>query len=153
MEIEMTIMQEESNEETITLVSTEKDETSISLEIEKKEEKVVTIEEVTNEKTLNLVPERKSETSIGLNKEGIGGTSDYGALLNKPKINGVELNGDKNLEELGIQQLEAGKNVEIVNGVISVLTTTEVEEDNTKPITSSAVYTEVGNINILLQTI
>ena len=28
-----------------------------------------------------------------------------------------------------------------------------VEEDNTKPITSAAVYTEVGNINALLATI
>lgn len=28
-----------------------------------------------------------------------------------------------------------------------------VEEDNTKPITSAAVYTEIGNINALLATI
>lgn len=30
---------------------------------------------------------------------------------------------------------------------------TIVEEDNTKPITSAAVYTEIGNINALLATI
>lgn len=30
---------------------------------------------------------------------------------------------------------------------------TKVEEDNTKPITSAAVYKEIGNINALLATI
>ena len=48
---------------------------------------------------------------------------------------------------------KAGDNIDITNNVISVITTDDVEEDNTKPITSAAVYTEVGNINILLQTI
>lgn len=38
-------------------------------------------------------------------------------------------------------------------GILSVTTTTVVEEDNTKPITSSGVYTEVGNINVILETI
>lgn len=33
-----------------------------------------------------------------------GGTSNYNALTNKPKINGVELTGDKTLENLGIKQ-------------------------------------------------
>lgn len=49
--------------------------------------------------------------------------------------------------------LVAGENISIVDGVISVQTATDVEEDNTKPVTSAAVYAEVGNINILLQTI
>lgn len=48
---------------------------------------------------------------------------------------------------------KAGENIDITNNVISVITTDEVEADNTRPITSSAVYTEVGNINVLLQTI
>lgn len=34
---------------------------------------------------------------------GGGGTSNYNALTNKPKINNVELNGNKSLNELGIQ--------------------------------------------------
>lgn len=47
-----------------------------------------------------------------------------------------------------------GENLIINNaGVISVDTVSTVEEDNTKPITSSAVYTEVGNINVILETI
>lgn len=38
-------------------------------------------------------------------------------------------------------------------GVLSVIKATEVDEDNTHPITAAAVYTEVGNINALLATI
>ena len=36
---------------------------------------------------------------------------------------------------------------------LSVDTATTVDEDNTKPITSAAVFTEIGNINALLETI
>lgn len=39
------------------------------------------------------------------------------------------------------------------NGVLSVNRAEAVEQDNTLPITSAAVYTEVGNINALLATI
>lgn len=38
-------------------------------------------------------------------------------------------------------------------GVLSVTKANQVEQDNTHPITAAAVYTEVGNINALLQTI
>ena len=36
---------------------------------------------------------------------GSGGTSNYNALTNKPKINNVELNGNKTLNDLGIQPI------------------------------------------------
>ena len=39
------------------------------------------------------------------------------------------------------------------NGVLSVNTATEVSQDNTLPVTSAAVHTTVGNIEILLATI
>ena len=39
------------------------------------------------------------------------------------------------------------------SGVLSVIKANAVEQDNTHPITAAAVYTEVGNINALLQTI
>ena len=40
---------------------------------------------------------------IGADPEGgSGGTTDYSDLTNKPQINGVTLNGDKSLEDLGI---------------------------------------------------
>lgn len=41
----------------------------------------------------------------------------------------------------------------LTNGVLSVNRATEVEEDNTLPITAAAVHTTVGNIEILLSTI
>lgn len=47
-----------------------------------------------------------------------------------------------------------GANLSITkSGILSVITAQDVEQDNTKPITSAAVYTEVGNINALLETI
>ena len=50
--------------------------------------------------------------------------------------------------------VKVGKNLKIdENGVLSVDTVTEVMQDNTKPITSGAVYTEVGNIEALLKAL
>ena len=47
-----------------------------------------------------------------------------------------------------------GEDLEITQqGVLSVTKANAVEQDNTHPITAAAVYTEVGNINALLQTI
>lgn len=52
-------------------------------------------------------------------------------------------------EKLGV--IKVGNNLEITeDGVLSVTTTNEAEKDNTKPITSAGVYTQVGNIEILL---
>ena len=39
------------------------------------------------------------------------------------------------------------------SGVLSVNTTSQMEQDNTLPITSAGVYTTVGNIEALLKTI
>lgn len=50
--------------------------------------------------------------------------------------------------------VKVGENLKIdENGVLSVDTVTEVMQDNTKPITSGAVYTEVGNIEALLKAL
>ena len=47
-----------------------------------------------------------------------------------------------------------GENLNVTkNGTLSVVTANDAEEDNTHPITSAAVYTEIGNINALLSTI
>lgn len=46
-----------------------------------------------------------------------------------------------------------GDGLKVENGKLSVDTATAAEQDNTKPITSGAVYTAVGNINALLATI
>lgn len=39
------------------------------------------------------------------------------------------------------------------DGVLSVIVANEIDEDNTHPVSAATVYTEVGNINALLQSI
>lgn len=46
-----------------------------------------------------------------------------------------------------------GETLTVKDGVLSVNTADKAEENNTLPITSAAVYTEIGNINVLLETI
>ena len=46
-----------------------------------------------------------------------------------------------------------GDGLKLEGRTLSVDTATEVQQDNTKPITSAAVYTTVGNIEALLETI
>lgn len=43
-----------------------------------------------------------------------------------------------------------GLKLDPATNTLSVDTADKVEQDNTKPVTSAAVYTEVGNINALL---
>ena len=50
--------------------------------------------------------------------------------------------------------VRVGENLRIsADGALSVDTAAAVEQDNTRPVTAAAVYTEVGNINALLETI
>ena len=44
-----------------------------------------------------------------------GGTNDYNDLVNKPSIEGVELIGDKSLEELGVEALTNAEIDAIIN--------------------------------------
>lgn len=53
----------------------------------------------------------------------------------------------------GGMQYEIGKGLKVVDNTLVVDTAEDVEEDNTLPVTSAAVYTTVGNINALLSTI
>jgi hypothetical protein len=47
-----------------------------------------------------------------------------------------------------------GEDLQITqNGVLSIIKADHAEQDNTHPITAAAVFTEIGNINALLQTI
>lgn len=57
--------------------------------------------------------------------------------------------GPASEEKLGLVMV--GANLKITkDGVLSVDTASQVEKDNTKPITSAAVHTEIGNIEVLL---
>lgn len=57
----------------------------------------------------------------------------------------------KNVQSVGVVVDE--ETLTMVGGVLSVKTTDQMEKDNTQPITSSAVYGVVGNIEVLLKTI
>lgn len=46
-----------------------------------------------------------------------------------------------------------GDGLKLENGVLSVDTASEVQQDNTKPVTSAAVYTQLGNVEALLASI
>ena len=65
----------------------------------------------------------------------------------KPAYDGEALGGS------GAGGYAIGDGLKVENGKLSVDTATVAEQDNTKPITSGAVYTAVGNINALLATI
>lgn len=58
--------------------------------------------------------------------------------------------GDPNT---GGVQFTTDETLTLKDGVLSVNTAQEPDPDNTLPITSAAVYTTVGNIEVLLQTI
>lgn len=53
----------------------------------------------------------------------------------------------------GGESYQIGDGLKIVDGKLTVDVVNDVEQDNTLPITSAAVYTTVGNIDALLQTI
>lgn len=87
---------------------------------------------------------------------------NYNELENRPSINSVVLEGNLTSEDLGISASFPGngnigdvlmKTGDTLDGVSWVTPASSVEQDNTRPITSAAVYTEVGNINALLATI
>lgn len=48
------------------------------------------------------------------------------------------------------QTVDIGDGLKLKNGVLSVDAADKVEEDNTKPVTSAAVFVEIGNIEVLL---
>ena len=51
------------------------------------------------------------------------------------------------------KEVEIGAGLKLEDNVLSVDTAETVEEDNTKPVTSAAVYTVVGNINAILESL
>ena len=59
---------------------------------------------------------------------------------------------EENPIDVGVQ-FETDKTLTLKDGILSVNTTDQMEQDNTLPITSAGVYATVGNIEALLKTI
>lgn len=85
---------------------------------------------------------------------------NYENLFNKPSINGVVLIGDKTGDDLnlGSAVFPSGGIVgdllsKSADGAEWITPASAAEQDNTRPITAAAVYTEIGNINALLAAI
>lgn len=94
-------------------------------------------------------------------------SNNYSYHYNKPSINGETLSGDKTASDLGLAAASDVHNIPSGGNTGDIMIKNSsadfdagwtppanaVEQDNTLPITSAAVYTEIGNINALLATI
>ena len=115
-----------------------------------------------NDGTMTIIlTDGSSYTSPSLIGPGVAPGGTTGQVLVKATDNNYETEWvDPSVPGLPTATTErlggiiVGNDLLITNdGVLSVDKATEVQEDNTKPITAAAVYTEIGNINAALATI
>lgn len=71
------------------------------------------------------------------------------ANIKTPGALDAELGGVKVVGGGGLDYV-IGSGLKVEGNVLSVDTAQRVEEDNTRPVTSAAVYVEIGNIEALL---
>lgn len=117
------------------------------------------LDQLTTEHKENLVEainEVKEIADAG-GSSGDQGTIDHSKLINRDVADQHPVSAITGLEESlqnTISTDRLGDNMEVdESGKVIVKTTDDIEQDNTLPITSSAVYTTVGNIQALLDTI
>lgn len=85
-----------------------------------------------------------------------GGTTKHSRLSERELPDQHPISAITGLEEAlqnAGQSFTTDETLSLKNGVLGVNTATDVEGDNTLPITSAAVFETVGNIEILLKTI
>lgn len=90
---------------------------------------------------------------------GGGGTSDYSQLSNKPKINNVELDGNKSLADIGAQpaidsshKLSAD-NVDDTNATNKFATTAQLQQIEENKNNILLLQQEIGDINTVLEEV
>ena len=83
----------------------------------------------------------------GATAHGSDGNPISGSLKPVISVNGVKP------DDSGDVSIETDETLTLKDGVLSVNTANDAEADNTLPITSAGVYTQLGNIEILLGTI
>lgn len=64
-----------------------------------------------------------------------------------------DANGEQTVDISEGTPFETDETLILKDGVLRVNTTNEAEQDNTLPITSAGVHTQLGNIEVLLKTI
>lgn len=73
-------------------------------------------------------------------------------VLSQPEIR-MRIEPAKVVYQGGSAPYKIGYGLKVLDNTLMVDAAEAVEKDNTKPVTSAAVFTEVGNINALLATI
>lgn len=85
--------------------------------------------------------------------------NSIGGITAEPKTDaqtmpvGIDPETGRLYAESGGAGYPLGEGLKVVDGKLTVDTVNAVEQDNTRPVTSAAVYTEVGNIEVLLANI
>ena len=77
-------------------------------------------------------------------KSGGSGTTNYNDLLNKPSINGVELSGNKTLNDLGITNYD---DTQVNNDIADLNTNKQDKTDNALDTTDKTVVGAINEIN------
>lgn len=100
----------------------------------------------------NLVPKKSGGGADGFSPVARVVQTDTGATITITDKNGTTTAEIKNGSG-SATPYDIGSGLRLDDNVLSVDVVDDAEEDNTKPITSAAVYAEIGNINSLLATI
>ena len=78
--------------------------------------KDISIDITDGNEEITLEDKDNANVEIEANPRAGSGTSDYNNLTNKPKINNVELTGNKTLQDLGIKQEYTADDIEFSDG-------------------------------------
>lgn len=107
----------------------------------------------------NLAAEAEQSTDESVIKFPIATSDTVGGVTADPKTDaqtmpvGIDPKTGRLYTESGGAGYPLGNGLKVVDGKLTVDTADAVEQDNTRPVTSAAVYTEVGNIEVLLANI
>lgn len=124
--------------------------------------KIGNLEQLSTEHKNNLVEAINEVKEIadagGSGGGGEQGTIDHSKLINRDIPDQHPMSAITGLEDAlknaTISETSLGANMGLdESGKLICKTTSDMEQDNTLPITSAAVFTQVGNIEALLQTI
>lgn len=106
---------------------------------------------------INEVNSKAGTGGGGGSDGGESGTTDHSKLINRDIPEQHPISAITNLtQELDnkFQESDLGTNLQVlIDGKLSVKMASDVEKDNTLPVSSALVYMQIGNINALLESI